>query len=96
MWYWYGEARNLERQLVESEKVIGLYSDITGVQARTEETMRQAFDLKYAVALDCVPALEKANERLGVYKNRSTRRAYAIGIGIPIALGVGFIFGLMQ
>jgi hypothetical protein len=93
MWYWYGEAVNLNKQLRKSEEIIGFYSEITGVEAQSREMLRQSFDLKYAGCKDCLPQLETCSTDLVKFKGRAKRRGLTIAIGIPMVTLIGYGVG---
>jgi len=95
MWYWYEESGFLDRELLETKRILKMYEDVTGIQAANEKDLRNAYEIKQSVCKECVPALEKANNDVILYKGRSERRAKAIVISVPAALAIGLGLGLI-
>lgn len=87
--YWYGEATLLHKAVLEQEKTIRVYEEVTGIQARSEELIRSAYELKESVNEDCTGQLS----RLEKYEGRAKRRGWTIVIAVPAVFAVGYGIG---
>ena len=91
MMYWYGEATLLHKTVLERENTIKVYEEVTGIQARSEELIRDAYELKNSVNEDCTGQLS----RLEKYEGKAKRRGWTIVIAVPVVFGIGYGIGAL-
>lgn len=89
--YWHGEATLLHKTVLEQEKTIRVYEEVTGIQSRSEELIRSAYELKESVNGDCTERLS----RLEKYEGKAKRRGWTIVIAVPVVFGIGYGIGAL-
>jgi len=74
--------------------VTDLYVKYTGIQTASEQIMQETFEIKEAICKDCVPKLQDCEGQLFRSENRKKNWRKASFVGVPVAFGIGFLFGL--
>ena len=94
MWYWYVEYKRLEKIDSLQKDIIDEYHHQTGISARSREDLIKSFEIKSDVGKQCQFELSEALNKARQQENRKKFWKVTSGVGLPVALISGFLFGV--